>query len=154
MMRFLFVALFSLISISSVFSQSSEPQRMSSVELEIRRLDLAEARAFKEKDKRLIEQFFAKNSVVNNPRNSLTFGSVGVVAATRLGASDYFSFDRNIESVQIYAKTAIVMGDETVVLKNETGGAGVTVRRRYTNIWMKTGKMWQIVARHANVICP
>ena len=154
MMRCLFVVLFSFISISSAFSQSSKPKRISSVELEIRRLDLAEARAFKEKDERLIEQFFAKNSVVNNPRNSLTFGSAGVIAVTRLGASDYFLFDRNIESVQIYEKTAVVMGNEMVVLKNEAGGAGATVRRRYTNIWMKTSKNWQIVARHANVICP
>jgi ketosteroid isomerase-like protein len=28
-----------------------------------------------------------------------------------------------------------------------------TVKRRYTNIWMKKDGNWKLVARHANVIC-
>jgi hypothetical protein len=45
------------------------------------------------------------------------------------------------------------MGNETVVFKNREGGPGDTIRRRYTNVWMKTRKNWQIVARHASIIC-
>jgi ketosteroid isomerase-like protein len=32
--------------------------------------------------------------------------------------------------------------------------SGQTVKRRYTNIWMKQSAGWKLVARHANVVCP
>ena len=120
---------------------------------EIRKLDQAAAKAVLEKDENAIARFFSKDSVKNNPRSGLTLGSAGVIGAGRSGIIDYYSFDRNIESVQIYGKTAIVMGNEVVVTKNHDGGPANTIRRRYTNVWMKIGKNWQIVARHANIIC-
>lgn len=32
--------------------------------------------------------------------------------------------------------------------------SGQTVKRRYTNIWMKQSAGWKLVARHASVVCP
>ena len=153
MLRLIFASLLSLFFFSFAYSQGAEPKRMSAAEKEIRALDLAEAKAFKEKDEKAIERFFAGDAVVNNPRNTLTFGREGVVAVMRTPLNEYSSFERTIESVRIHEKTAIVMGSESVVLKNPGSGSGAVVRRRYTNVWMKSGKTWQIVARHANVIC-
>lgn len=123
------------------------------VEAEIRRLDLEAARAIQQKDEKAIARYFTENSVTNNPRNGLTLGSKGVIEAARTNLIDYSSFDRIIESVQVLGNTAVVMGSETVVFRNTAFQAGATIRRRYTNVWMKTGKNWQIVARHANIIC-
>lgn len=123
------------------------------LEAEIRRLDLEAAKAIRDKDEKAIARFFTSDSVTNNPRNSLTRGSAGVIEAARTNVIDYYSFERNIESVQLFDDTAIVMGNEVVVFRNATGGAGETIRRRYTNIWMKRAKVWVIVARYANVIC-
>lgn len=116
-------------------------------------MDQAAAKAILEKDEKAIARFFTKDSVTNNPRSSLTFGSVGVIEAARTGIINYYSFDRNIESVQIFGRTAIVMGNEVVVLKDNDGSPGKTINRRYTNVWIKIGKNWQIVARHANIVC-
>lgn len=123
------------------------------LEAEIRRLDLEAAKAIRDKDEKAIARFFTSDSVTNNPRNGLTRGSAGVIEAARTNVIDYYSFERNIESVQLFDDTAIVMGNEVVVFRNATGGVGETIRRRYTNIWMKRAKVWVIVARHANVIC-
>ena len=115
------------------------------VEAEIRRLDLEAAKAIQQKDERAIATYFAERSVTNNPRNGLTLGSSGVIDAARTNLIDFVSFDLIIESVQVLGNTAM--------FRDTAGKAGATVRRRYTNVWMRTGKTWQIVARHANIIC-
>ena len=137
------------------FPVSAQTARSSSKNLdaELRRLDLAAAKAVLEKDEKAIARYFTKDSVTNNPRNGLTIGSEGVIQAARANVINYHSFDRMIESVQVLGKTVVIMGNETVVMKAKDGSAGETIRRRYTNIWMKTGAGWRIVARHANIIC-
>ena len=137
------------------FPVSAQTARSSSknLEAELRQLDLAAARAVLEKDEKAIARYFTKDSVTNNPRNGLTIGSEGVIQAARANVINYHSFDRMIESVQVLGKTVVIMGNETVVMKAKDGSAGETIRRRYTNIWMKTGAGWRIVARHANIIC-
>ena len=122
-------------------------------EKEIRKLDLEAAKAIREKDEKAIARFFTANSVTNDPRNGLTKGSAGVIEAARSNLINYYSFERNIESVQIFDSTAVTMGNEVVTLRSASGGPGNVIRRRYTNVWMKRGGSWVIVARHANVIC-
>ena len=143
------VLLFSILIVGQTKSQPAT----SKLEATLRKLDLEAALAIQEKDEARIARFFTKESVTNNPRNGLTLGSSGVIEAARAGVINYRSLDRKIESVQILGNTAILMGSETVVMKARDNGPGETIRRRYTNIWMKTGKDWQIVARHANIIC-
>lgn len=115
----------------------------------LRDLDLKAAEAILKRDEKAIARFFTVDSIVNNPRNGLTHGSAGVIEAARTGVIDYKSFERNVESIQLLGNTAILMGSEIVVSNN-----GDKVLRRYTNIWMKRGREWKIVARHANIICP
>ncbi len=143
------VLMFSILIVGQTKSQTAKGK----LEATLRKLDLEAALAIQEKDEARIAKFFTKESVTNNPRNSLTLGSTGVIEATRAGVINYHSFDRQIESVQILGNTVILMGNETVVMMGSDNGPGETIRRRYTNIWMKTGKNWQIVARHANIIC-
>lgn len=121
------------------------------VEATIRRLDLAEANAVLRGDFDAVGKFWAQDMTVNNPFNEVVKASAGPV---RTGALTYSSFVRNIESIQIHGNTAIAMGNEVVVPSGKSAGAGTTIRRRYTNIWMKRDGEWLLTARHANVICP
>lgn len=125
----------------------------STTERAIRDLDQAAAKAILERDDAGIDRYFAPDSITNNPRGGQTVGNEGVKALFRSGVINYASFDRVIESVSLRGKVAIVMGNETVTMRSEKGAAGPPIKRRYTNVWMKNGKRWQIVARHANVIC-
>ena len=120
------------------------------VEATIRRLDLAEASAVLRADFDAVEKLWAQDMTVNNPFNQVVKSSTGRV---RTGAVTYSSFVRNIESVQIHGDTAITMGSEVVVPSGKSVGAGTTISRRYTNIWMKRDDHWLLTARHANVIC-
>jgi ketosteroid isomerase-like protein len=139
--------------LSSTAAAQSAKGKSAEIEKEIRGLDLEAAKAILNKDEKAIARFFTADSVTNNPRNGLTVGSSGVIEASKTGLINYYSFDRVAESVQVLGGTVVVMGNETIVLKNPEGGPGETIRRRYTNVWMKSGKNWQIVARHASIIC-
>lgn len=121
------------------------------VEATVRRLDLAEADAVLRADFDAVEKLWARDMTVNNPFNQVVRSSGGRV---RTGAVTYASFVRNIESIQVHGDTVIAMGNEVVVPSGKSVGAGTTIRRRYTNIWMKRDGEWLLTARHANVICP
>ena len=125
----------------------------SSVERQIRELDQAAAKAVLKRDDAGIDRYFALDSITNNPRGGLTVGNEGVKALFRSGVINYASFDRNIESVKVRGNVAVVMGNETLTMRLEKGEAGQPIRRRYTNVWMKRGRTWQIVARHASIVC-
>ena len=124
-----------------------------SLDQTIRSLDLEAAKAVLNHDEKGIARYFAINSVTNNPRNGLTKGSAGVIDAAKAGLIEYYKFERVVESVHIIGNTAITMGQETIVMKNQMDGPGAQYNRRYTNVWMRTGRAWQIVARHASNIC-
>jgi len=119
------------------------------VEQEIRKLDLKEADAVLRGDFATVEQLWAPDYTVNNPFNQVVKASAGPI---RTGALSYVSFVREIESVQLHGDTVIVMGRETVVPTTGSPDAGRTIRRRYTNIWMKREGRWRLTARHANNI--
>jgi hypothetical protein len=72
----------------------------------------------------------------------------------RQGITDYSSFVREPETVVIHGNTVIVMGAEAIKPTANAPGAGQTIRRRYTNIWMKRNGRWVLVARQASIICP
>ncbi len=123
------------------------------LETEIRRLDHAEAEALLHKDVPALENLWAEDFTVNNPRNGITNGRKDVVVLIRNGTIDYASFDREIETMLFHGNTVIVMGRETIRPVGKAPFAGEVVRRRYTHFWMKRNGRWLLTARHANVIC-
>ena len=120
------------------------------IEQTIRKLDQAEADAVLHGDFDAVEKLWAMDMTVNNPFNQVVRSSSGRV---RTGVTTYASFVRVVESVQAHGATVITMGSETVVPSGKSVGAGTTIRRRYTNIWMKRDGAWRLTARHANAIC-
>ena len=153
--KFFSIAFFPLvISLLAVVAEGQKRSPPSvSIEQTIRALDLEAAKAILNRDEKGIARYFAANSITNNPRNGLTIGSTGVIEASRKGVIDYYKFERVIDSVQILGNTAITMGQETVVMKDQMNGPGAEHHRRYTNVWMRKGRIWHIVARHASIIC-
>ena len=120
---------------------------------EIRKIDLAEADAILRNDAAAAEAFYADDIVVNNPRYTVTNGKQALMTLIKAGSIHYSSFVREIETITFQGETAIVMGKETVKPDGNAPGAGQTILRRYTNIWMKRNGKWLLIARHANIIC-
>ena len=135
-----------ILGASSASGQST--QQKAAIEQEIRKLDLAHADAVLRGDLAALDKLWTEDFRVNNP-----FNEIDKADRIRTGAVTYSSFVRVPESVLIHGDTVIVMGGETVVPKGNSPDAGKTIKRRYTNIWMKRKGQWRLVARHASVIC-
>ncbi len=135
------------VATSLVFGQSAK--KNDTLQHEIRKLDLAEADAIQRNDFAALNKLLAEDFTVNNPRNEISKGREEVFALMRNGIINYSSFVREPEAMLFHGKTVVVMGLETI----KPTGTGQTVRRRYTNIWMKKKGKWLLTARHASIIC-
>ncbi len=124
-----------------------------STEATIRALEQKEAAAVLVKDTVTLSKMWAKDFTVNNPFNKIAKPGKTAVDRTVINELHYASFQRNIEHVLTKDNLAIVMGNEVVVEKAEGGKTGRTIKRRFTNIWIKEGNSWKLSARHANEIC-
>lgn len=140
-----------LVATGSVMGQNAKQKN--DREEEIRKIDSAEADAILRDDAAAAEAFYADELVVNNPRNTITNGKQALVALIKTGSIHYSSFVREIEMISFQGETAIVMGKETVKPEGNAPGAGQTILRRFTNVWMKRDGKWLLIARHANIIC-
>ncbi|HKX26327.1 MAG TPA: nuclear transport factor 2 family protein [Blastocatellia bacterium] len=136
---------------SLAWAQSAKQNSV--VEDEIRKLDLAEVNAVLQRDVAALEGLWAEDLTVNNPRNGISRGRKEVLELVRSGSINYSSFVRETETVLIHGDTVILMGLEIVKPIGNAPFAGETVRRRFTDIWMKRDGKWLLTARHANVIC-
>jgi hypothetical protein len=120
------------------------------LEQKIRKLEQAQVDALLRGDTAAMKRNWAEDYVVNNPFNEAVDAAKGPIQARTL---PYSSFVREVERVLIRGNTVIVMGRETVVPKGTSPDAGKTIKRRFTNIWMKRGGRWLLTARHASVVC-
>lgn len=142
-----------VIWIAMVMVMGQNAKQKNDREGEIRKIDLAEADAILRNDAAAAEAFYADDIVVNNPRYTITNGKQALMALIKTGSIRYSTFVREIETIMFHGETAIVMGKETVKSDGNAPGAGQTIQRRYTNIWIKRNSKWLLTARHANIIC-
>jgi uncharacterized protein (TIGR02246 family) len=120
-------------------------------EIEIRNLEDAQRQAFLKKDTATLFKLFSPDFVVNAPTNKITTLQE-LMQLMRQGAVDMEVFERITERVTFNNNIAIAMGNETLHPTGQMPNAGRTVKRRYTNIWMKTDGGWQLVARQSSII--
>jgi ketosteroid isomerase-like protein len=120
----------------------------SAAEIKIRKLENEQRAAFLKKDTTTLFELFSPNFVVNAPTNKVTTLQ-DLKFLIRKGEVDMEVFDRITERVTFNNNIAIAMGNETLHPTGKMPNAGKTVKRRYTNIWMKSKNSWQLVARQA-----
>jgi ketosteroid isomerase-like protein len=135
----------------SVSAAQSEGPRAAE-EKTIRSLEEQERMAVLKEDVPALERLWAEQLIVNNPQNEISADRGVVLDRVRRGLIRYSQFERRIEAIRFDEDLAIVMGSETVVRKGETASATQAVRRRFTNIWKKSGPGWRMIARQANVV--
>lgn len=120
-------------------------------ETEVRNLENEQREAFLKKDTSVLLKLFAPGFVVTTPTNKIT--TLGELRdLIRKGEVDMEAFERVTERVTLTNNIAIAMGYEIVRPTGKMPNAGKTVKRRYTNIWMKTSTSWQLVARQSSII--
>lgn len=123
------------------------------LQAEVRALDQAHARAILAGDVKALDRLMAEDVTVNHPTNRIVNEKSELQAMIASGVIRYTSFERRPEKFLFYDDMIAVMGDETVVPAAGAPNAGQTLRRRYTNVWMKHDGQWRLAFRHANNVC-
>ena len=144
---------FSNILLLLIIISFSLQAQTSGIEATIRALEQKENKAVLEKDTNTLKKVWSPDFTVNSPFGSIEAGGQSTLDRPVITRLNYLNFERNIEKILVKGDIVITMGNERVVEKGQNGGAGRTIKRRYTNIWMKQNNEWQVIARHANVIC-
>jgi hypothetical protein len=149
MTKYIFVIAFSISTIS-IYAQDN-----TRIETEIRALEQTGAKAILNGDTNTLKQIWAPELLVNTPRNEITGTRDSILLIQKAGMIDYSTYEKVIERMQFQENIVITMGHETLVSRNDTPAAkaGQIYKRRFTNIWMKKNGKWQLIARHASIIC-
>jgi ketosteroid isomerase-like protein len=134
-----------------LLGQKAKPN--ADLEQTIRKLEHEETEAVLRSDIPALEKMWAEDFTVNNPQNQISRGRKEVFDRVRAGLINYSAFVRQVEEIKFYGDTVIVMGSEVVTPAQGSARAGQTIRRRFTNIWMKRKGKWWLTARHASIIC-
>lgn len=124
-----------------------------SAEAEIRKLEEKERQAVLKKDTLALAQIWDKNFIVNAPVNRVVLAGNGVAERPVIAQMTYSSFTREIEEILVRGDLVFTMGNEVVVPAGDNPRAGQSIKRRYSNVWLKENGNWKLVARHANEVC-
>jgi ketosteroid isomerase-like protein len=139
----------------SILTLAVSAQENSKTEAEIRALEQTGTKAILNGDINTLKQIWAPEFLVNTPRNEVTGTRDSILLIQKAGMIDYSTYEKVIERMQFQKDIVITMGHETIVARNDTPAAraGQTYKRRFTNIWMNKNGKWQLIARHASIIC-
>ena len=106
-------------------------------------------------DLKAISAISHRNLRVNAPNNRILTGE-DLVRMVGSGEIRNEVFKRVPETVVVTGNVGVVMGHETVLPGAQSEQARMygrkTLNRRYTNVFVRDGKEWRHLARHANVI--
>jgi ketosteroid isomerase-like protein len=152
-MRRAMYALFAVLLLAPCAVLCSQLTADRKLENEIRALDLAHAQAIFKGDAQALNQLMADDVTVNHPTNRIVNEKSELLQLIGKGVIRYTRFERRPEKFLFYEDMVVVMGDETVVPATGAPNAGRILRRRYTNVWMRSDGRWQLAFRHANNVC-
>lgn len=144
-----------LVAIICFVSVAADAQGSAQVaEAEIRKLESDQIDYLLKGDIAAMKKNWAPTYTVNNPFNVVQDAATGPIQS---GALTYNKFERNIEKILYHESVVIVMGSELVFPKTAPKGSShdtdQSIKRRFTNVWMKMDGKWMLIARHASNIC-
>ena len=138
------ILLFGILTANHSLAQSTDDSL-------IRKLEDQEREAILKGDTVMLSVLMSSRIVVQNPENTIV-GFRQIMNRVKEGKINYSTFQRSIENISFIDNISVVMGIETLVPKGTSENAGKTVRRRFTNIWMKEKNVWKLTARQATII--
>jgi ketosteroid isomerase-like protein len=136
------ITMFLLVGASiSIFAQNKSEE-------EIRILEKQEVTAFLTQDYKTLDKLWDKNLIVNSAKNLIEHNAQEVKDLLKAGVIKNAEMERTVEEVAIHDNVAISMGSEMVKSMQ-----GKVVKRRFTNIWLKTPDGWKLKASQHSIIC-
>lgn len=126
-----------------VFAQSKD-------EIEIRRLEKHWTELLDKGDTNSLLKIWSKDYVVNNPNGKIVTPKE-IVSLMKSGHI-FPAVERIIEKITFNQNIAIVMGKELQQPGDLTTNLEEWIPRRFTNVWIRNGKSWQLIARQSSEI--
>src|SRR5262245_49575399 len=108
--------------------------------------------AFAAQDIDKVSRLFAKDLIVNTPRNRVGRREQ-VLGFFREGRMNYESAETTLEALDVRGDHVVLMGEEVVRPRGNAANAGKTVRRRFTDVWRREADgTWLLTIRQATII--
>ena len=141
-----------LLAISSQVLSQQKPEE-TALQAYIMKLDLAHAQAIFKGDAIALDSLMDDDVTVNHPTNRIVREKKELLELIKKGTIRYTTFERTPEEFLFFRDMVVVMGSEVVIPASTAPGAGKTLKRRYTNVWLKKDNHWKLCVRHANNVC-
>ena len=109
----------------------------------IRELESRRFRAMIEADAAALESLLADGMVYTHS-SATTDGKASYIAGVKSKKWQYRQIDRPIEDIQVHGDTAVVTGQVRIDILID--GKPKVMNSRYTDVWVKGAKGWQMVA--------
>ena len=116
---------------------------MADLKQTIRQLEDRRFRAMVEADAAALEELLA-DSMIYTHSSATTDGKASYIAGVRSKKWQYRKIERPVEEIQVYGYTAVVAGQVRIDILVE--GQPKIMNSRYTDVWVKGAKGWQMVA--------
>jgi len=109
----------------------------------IRELESRRFRAMIEADAVALEALLA-DSMVYTHSSATTDGKASYIAGVKAKKWQYRQIDRPVEDIQVHGDTVVVTGQVRIDILID--GKPKIMNSRYTDVWVKGAKGWQMVA--------
>ena len=116
---------------------------MDKVKQTIRELESRRFRAMIEADAVTLEALLA-DSLVYTHSSATTDGKASYIAGIKSKKWQYRQIDRPVEDLQVHGDTVVVTGQVRIDILID--GKPKVMNSRYTDVWVKGAKGWQMVA--------
>ena len=116
---------------------------MADVRATIRELESRRFRAMIEADAAALEGLLADGMIYTHS-TAATDGKASYIAGVKSKKWQYRQIDRPVEDIQVHGDTAVVTGHVRIDILVE--GKAKVMNSRYTDVWVKGPKGWQMVA--------
>ena len=114
-----------------------------SIEQVIRELESRRFRAMIEADAVALEALLAEGMVYTHS-SAATDGKASYIAGVKSKKWQYRRIDRPVEDIQVHGGCAVVSGQVRIDIVVD--GQPKVMNSRYTDVWVKGAKGWQMVA--------
>ena len=116
---------------------------MADLKQTIRQLEDRRFRAMVEADAAALEELLA-DSMIYTHSSATTDGKASYIAGVKSKKWQYRQIDRPVEDIQVHGDTVVVTGQVRIDIVVD--GQPKIMHSRYTDVWVKGAKGWQMVA--------
>ena len=118
-------------------------------ENEVLKVEQSRDKALQERDVALLDKIYSDQLVFVNTRGQ-KFTKAQRLADLGAGKVEYFSYNQEGFSYHVYGDTVVMTGRTSSVVKFQ--GRVNKIPRLFTNIYVRTGGQWRLVAHQATPI--